>query len=160
MAEHPASPSPPKAVSPLRAAPAVQDIALHSGGLLVGQVVNADGTSQAGVTVKVRQTDKEIGATVTDRNGNFRFAGLEGGTYEIGSPQGNAMYRLWAPNTAPPAAQPAAMIVDGHGLVRGQMKPRHALHWLTNPYVLTGLIGTAILVPVLLNNIDDDDSAS
>lgn len=160
MAEQPAPRSQPQAVSPTRGAPTVQDVALHSGGLLLGQVVNVDGTAQAGMTVKVCQADKEIGATVTDRNGHFRFAGLEGGTYQIGSPQGNAMYRLWAPNTAPPAAKPAAMIVDGHGLVRGQTQPRHALHWLTNPYVLTGLIGTAIAIPIVLNNTDDDDSGS
>ena len=54
------------------------------------------------------------------------------------------------PNTAPPAAQSAALLVSGSDVVRGQNGG--LVYWLTNPWVLAGLIAAAIAIPIALNN--------
>ena len=165
---------PPGSEAPVAGAPAlpaIQDVMLHEGGALVGQVRSADGAALASTHLKLRQAEQVVATTVTDANGNFRFIGVEGGMYTIESRQGMGMYRVWAPNTAPPVARPAATLIEGNQvavqgpaggpLTRGQSGNRYGwFHWLTNPWVLTGLIATAIAVPVALNNIDDDDSGS
>jgi hypothetical protein len=68
------------------------------------------------------------------------------------------MYRVWTVNTAPPVAQPGAMVVAGQDLVRGQASSP-VLRFFTNPWVLAGLVGAAIAIPIALSN-DDDDSSS
>ena len=165
----PRRPGVPAASAP--AVPVIQDVMLHEGGSLIGQVLNTQGAALASTHVKLRQADKVVATTVSDANGYFRFAGVEGGMYTIESRQGMGMYRLWAPNTAPPIARPAATLIEGSQvaaqdfangpLTRGQNGRGYGwFYWMTNPWVLTGLIATAIAVPVALNNIDDDDSGS
>jgi len=132
--------------------PTVIDVALADGGTFVGQVVDRQGVPLAGTAVVVRQNEQEVASTVSDANGQFRLSGLRGGLYQVTAGQGVAIYRLWAPNTAPPTAQTSALIVSGNELVRGQGDSHGFLWWATNPWVLAGLIATAIAVPIILSN--------
>jgi len=54
------------------------------------------------------------------------------------------------PGTAPPAAQPGALLVAGKGPVRGQTGPIG--YWLGNPWVLAALVAVAVTVPVAIHN--------
>jgi len=138
----------PSAVSPPM--PAVNDVALQAGGALVGQVVDQQGVPLAHTPVLVRQNDQEVASTITDDNGRFEVSGLRGGLYQVVAGQGVGIYRLWAANTAPPTAQASAMVVSGNDVVRGQ--DGGLLYWLTNPWVLAGIIAAAIAIPIAVSN--------
>lgn len=99
--------------------PVIIDVALHDGGVLYGQVVNAKAVATANTDVVLFQQDRQIAATRTDRDGRFRFTGLKPGVYQLATPLGTSQYRLWAPHTAPPAAQVAIVVVEDP-VVRGQ----------------------------------------
>jgi hypothetical protein len=146
----PAAPAPLSA--PPTSAPApIADIALDDGGVLHGQVVDGQGIALADLPVLISQQKWLVATTRTDQDGRFTVSGLRGGAYQIAAGQGSAICRLWAAHTAPPAAQSSAMVVSGRQTVRGQ-GPGSARYWLTNPWILAGLIGAAIIVPIALDN--------
>ena len=145
------------------AVPQSNDVALRSGGLVVGQVVNHLGAAQANKIVSIQQGELEVVRTTTDQNGIFAAQGMRGGQYLIVTEQGQSLYRFWAPDTAPPSAQQAAVVVNSPDVVRGQMGMGYGYGWLdwmrSHPYLTAGIIATAIAVPVALaaSNNDDDD---
>jgi hypothetical protein len=133
---------------------AVIDVALQDGGTLHGQVVDVQGKPLSRITVSIQQFEREMAAAVTDPSGCFRVAGLRGGTYRIVAGEATGMYRLWAANTAPPAASDAALVVPGdQQVVRGN----RCLQLLRNPWVVAGLVAVAIAVPIAIHNYDKDD---
>lgn len=160
-------------VSTRSVAQAPRDVALHEGGVLMGQALNAQGIAIAGVQVNVLASSKEIARVQTDKDGMFRVAGLTGGVHlvDVGGQQG--VYRLWAPSTAPPAAQRGLMLVTDTDVVRGQCGCGTPVcgspvcgsccggggggigGWMANhPLITAGAIATAIAVPLA---VDDDD---
>ena len=98
----------------------VMDVSLMAGGVFRGQVVAADGQPSAGAAVVLQQGTQRVAETISDENGAFAFQGVSGGTYVVSTDGVATAYRLWAANTAPPAAQPAAMLVKSGETVRGQ----------------------------------------
>lgn len=137
--------------------PAVVDVALSDGGTLHGQVVDAQGNPLSRTAVSIQQFDREVANTMTDPSGRFRATGLSGGTYRIVAGQATGTFRLWAPNTAPPSARPAALLVPGNEpLVRGKgCNP--CMQFFRNPWVIAGIVAVAIAVPVAIYNADRDD---
>lgn len=134
------------------------DVALRSGGVLVGQVVDQQGKAQAGATVSIQYGQQEVARTTTDANGVFAARGLRGGQYELLTQDGMSVCRLWAPDTAPPAARDAALVVSGVNVVRGQYYGGGWIDWMkAHPYITAGIVATAIAVPVGLAAADDDD---
>lgn len=142
------------------------DVALREGGVLVGQVVNPQGLAKAKAIVSIRQGNHEIVHTTTDANGIFAAKGLRGGQYEILTDEGVRTCRFWAPNTAPPAARPAALLVSGESVVRGQGYPGYAggahgmghswVAWMkAHPFLTAGTVAVAVATPLAF--IDDDD---
>jgi hypothetical protein len=134
----------------------VIDVALGDGGVLRGQVVDPQGMPLAGTAVYLRQQQQQVGATLTNTSGSFVLTGLHGGIYQAEAAQGQGTYRLWAPRTAPPAAKSAAMIVAGSNTLRGQ--GGGARSWLASPWILAGLVGAAITVPIALSNSKKEGS--
>ena len=134
------------------------DVALAPGGVLAGQVVDENGVAQAGVPVVVQQGQQLVVQTSTDEQGKFYAQGLRGGQHQIVTPAGPVAYRFWAANTAPPAAQPTALVVANHDVVRGQMPYGPGGAWLgwvrAHPYITAGVIGAAIAIPLA---VADDD---
>jgi hypothetical protein len=134
--------------------PIVRDIALGPGGVMKGQVVDAQGTPC--VNAPVRLIKSGAGAEVvvpcqTDADGRFQVAGLSGGLYRVETTAGTMVYRAWAPNTAPPSAIAEALVVEGEA-VRGNLSNITPLGW-----ALIGLgIAAAIAIPLAL---DDDDAS-
>ncbi|QDV73499.1 carboxypeptidase-like regulatory domain-containing protein [Botrimarina mediterranea] len=155
----------------VESAPAVADIALSNGGVFVGKVVTAQGAPLAKVAVSLQQAGNEVAKTTTDAEGVFAVQGLRGGLYQVVSEGGVVSYRLWAENTAPPAANQSALIVTGGDVVNGQYCPPMApcpptpskgagvLGWMReHPLLVAAGVATAIAVPLAL--ADDDDPAS
>lgn len=134
----------------------VRDVALHAGGILQGQVVDPQGHPCPALAVaiaKLGTTPATPASARTDAEGKFQFTGLTAGVYRVETAAGGSICRLWAPNTAPPAAAPAALVVQGQGLARGNLG---GIGWLG--WTLIGLgVAAAIAIPLIL---DDDDDAS
>ena len=132
----------------------VTDVALGERGLLLGQVVDAQGAALKNAPVTILQNDKQVVTTKADAEGRFAVQGLRGGTYQIATKDGVSVCRLWAHDTAPPTAQGGALVCSG-GALRGNYGG--CMYWLTNPWVIAGLVATAIAVPIIIHNRDDDD---
>lgn len=133
--------------------PVVVDVELADGGVLLGQVVNGQGRSLARIPVSFWTRDRQIAATQTDANGCFAVGGLRGGVYQVVTTTGQGTFRLWTPGNAPPLARKGALLVVDREVVRGQIPGMGALtFWLSNPWVLAGVVATAVAVPIAINN--------
>ena len=148
------------------------DIALQGDGLLIGQVVNSEGQALVGAPVLLTASGKEIARCQTDKTGTFRVAGLKGGTIEVASAGFDGTFRLWAPGTAPPAAQLGLLVVAEGDVVRGQhcgasvgcgnrvrgcgMVKGHGggllAMMIDHPLVTAGAVGAAIAIPIAVAN--------
>jgi hypothetical protein len=134
------------------------DVALRPGGVLVGQVVNQQGAARPNATVSVRSGNFEVVRTTTDAEGVFAAKGLRGGQYEILTVDGSRTCRLWAADTAPPAAREAALVISDEHVVRGQA-PAHVNAWVdwmkAHPFLTAGTVAVAVATPLAF--LDDDD---
>ncbi|MDA1050458.1 MAG: carboxypeptidase-like regulatory domain-containing protein [Planctomycetota bacterium] len=148
------------------ASPIIRDIALQPGGILNGQVLNEQAVAQGQAKVAVVHKGKPLTVTETDKDGRFVVTGLEPGVYELHLAQGGGAYRVWAPRTAPPAAEQGVLLVQDNRVVRGlggdigkggagPSKGGGHFGWLANPWVLGALVAAAIAIPLAL---DDDAS--
>lgn len=172
-------------VASARQAQAPRDVELHEGGVLLGQMLNAQGVATAGATVVLQTAGKEVARVLTDKDGRFRVAGLKGGVHLVATAGQQGVYRLWAPRTAPPAAQRGLMLVSSTDVVRGQCgcgtpvcgsavcECSHTTggggygrggygrsggpgDWISNhPMLTAGAIAAAIAVPLAVNDNDD-----
>jgi hypothetical protein len=148
----------------------IADVALEPGGVLRGQVVDSQQAPLAGEQVLISQQGRVVSDAQTDGVGRFAAENLRGGIYEVEVRSQSAPYRLWASETAPPAARPAVLLVAQEQTVRGQAcggcgqcaecagpaRPGPLRRILTNPWVWAGGIAAAIAIPLAL---DDDDDA-
>ena len=125
----------------------VIDVSLRDGGVLVGQVLDPQGAAKAGMPVWLNADQKQPAVSMTDQNGMFAFGGLRGGVYQLMTIEGHGIYRAWAPGTAPPSAKPGVLLVSGGSTVRGQSNGS-VNRFFSNPFVVGGLVATAIAVPV------------
>jgi hypothetical protein len=137
-----------------RAAASVNcDIALGSGGLLVGEVIDQQGVPKAGMPVSVQFAGQEIVRTTTDANGVFAAKGLRDGQYCLVTPQGDCHCRLWEAGAAPTLSRPAALVVLGTETVRGQHGQGGMVGWMrSHPYITAGTVIAAIAIPLALAN--------
>jgi hypothetical protein len=139
----------------------ISDIGLQEGGTLRGVLLDSAGTGEEAVSVVLRRGGEVLASTKTGRSGEFAFRDVSAGVVELQTPSSQGIYRLWAPRTAPPAAEAGILLVDGQEVVRGQQN--HA--WLqslggtlANPWVLALIVAAAIAIPLELD--DDNSSAS
>jgi hypothetical protein len=141
---------------------AIHDVALRPRGLLVGQIVDPTMAPLVGKTVEIRADGQTAATTTTDANGVFAVSGLRGGVHQVIAGDSMELCRLWTPGTAPPQARSNLRLIPGQDtVVRGQWgapSPYDTMMgWATNPWVIGGVVATAIAVPIVLHNIDDDD---
>ncbi len=128
----------------------VTDVELRQGGILLGQVVDPQGMPLAKVSVSLQDQAREIARAKTDANGYFAVRGLRGGVYQIVAAEGHGAFRLWTPGHAPPTSHKGALVVAGRQAVRGQCGVLN--FWLSNPWVVAGIVATAVAVPVAVHN--------
>jgi len=146
------------AALPAGRTPLVIDVALADGGLMVGQVVDAQGQALAGTDVSLCIAGRTIATAESDAKGLFAFRGLQGGVYQLTAAEGQAIYRVWATGTAPPSARQAALVVAGEDLARGQFGGMGGFGGLgalagTGP-IFAGMVATAVTIPVAVHNAD------
>lgn len=164
------------------------DVALHDGGLLVGQVVDRQGKAQQGVQVGLLQQGRKLVQTQTDQMGRFAIKGLTGGAYEVATADTHIPVRAWQKSMAPPHAAPGALVVEGM-TVRAQGTTGYINNgayasnggglfgyggfsgWgaggggigaaiAANPLMAVGVVGALIAVPVAVADDDDDDEVA
>lgn len=147
--------------------PLAIDVALQPEGLLIGQLVAANGAPAEGKLVRLLTKDGREAETKTNADGGFAFRGVRG-VAQLQSEKANVVVRSWAPGTAPPNATPALLMVEGDGVARGQHYAGNGTQQffsrgkslMANPLFVAGVITTAVAVPVAIANNDDDDPAS
>lgn len=113
----------PAAEAPVAAVQAtvVSDVSLQDGGMLVGQIIDAQGKPQANTDVRVLHDGQAVASIKTNDNGQFAVRGLRGGVHEVQTAQTSETYRLWAPRTAPPAANQGVLLINDGQVLRGQV---------------------------------------
>lgn len=134
----------------------VRDVALQSGGVLVGQVIGAQGAPSSRVTVRVGRADyadSDNRTVQTDQSGNFQIAGLQSGVYRIETSAGSTLCRLWPKRLAPPAAGKGILLVQDAKIIRGQQPTDYGRYGWT---LLVVGVAVGIGVPLAL----DDDASS
>jgi hypothetical protein len=151
------------------------DVALSNGGMLSGQVVNAEGQPLAGETVLLRSNGKEMARCQSGKDGSFQVASLKGGAVEVSAVGVAGNCRLWAPGTAPPAAQTGLLVVAEGDVVRGQHMGRSVPGrsyrggvrghgggllglMIDHPLVTAGAVGAAIAIPLAVSNDESPSS--
>jgi len=130
----------------------ITDVALQEGGVFVAQIYTAEGTPHAGTTITIQKQGRQLVQATTDANGMVAVSGLQGDVYQLAVGQTVGSYRLWAPGTAPPVAQPGALLVEGQGVVRGQCGGGGGLGFMNNPWMWAGMIASAITIPIAVAN--------
>lgn len=149
------------------AAISVADVELGQGGLLLGQVLDAEAQPLVDSQVTVMAGSQPVATAQTDDNGVFAVTGLRGGMHQLDAGESRQFCRLWSPGTAPPAAESALQMVAGGDTIRGQWGPppgngflQNAKVWATNPFVVGGIVAAAVAIPVAIHNSDDDGPRS
>jgi hypothetical protein len=154
--------------------PLVADIALAEGGVLAGRVVTAEGVAVPQAPVAVLADGREVIRLAAAEDGSFAVGGLQGGVYEVAAPGQHAVYRLWAPGTAPPAAGQSVTLVSAQEAMPapygyppppppGPPAPPpasgpfgRAAGWISDhPFLTAGIVATAIAVPIAVAEADD-----
>jgi len=133
------------------------DVALRPGGKLLGQVVDSQGTPRNQVAIKLMRHGRVVGEATTDKSGYFLMNNVQAGEYQLSAGENFGHFRFWASQSAPVSAQPGVLFVAGQGPVRGQDGPLG--YWLSNPWLLAGIVAVAIAVPVAVHNSQNDDPA-
>jgi hypothetical protein len=146
-----------KMVTPVSTLPelAVRDVVLDGQGVLHGTLTSSQGQPQGSTEVVVRRGGATVLTTKTQADGGFIVRDLRPGLYEINTDRSCGLYRVWAPQSAPPAAQQAALIVQRTTVIRAQEWNawRRAL-------ILGGVIITSgVIGGVIGYNIKDDDAS-
>ena len=97
------------------------DVTLNSDGLLVGQVVNSEGTTVPTAQVAIYHRGSLIAKTFADDSGRFAVRKLRGGIHQVSMGQDKTVVRLWSASAAPPAARTR---LDAGHRTAGQRCPR------------------------------------
>lgn len=111
----------PRATKPAAPRSIVSDVTLTEKGSLAGKVVDGQGRPLDGAKVVVRQGNRDVAKTMTDKTGSFSVPNVKGGVYQIAAGEGTGTYRVWTANAAPPSAKPGALVVSSKEVVRGQI---------------------------------------
>jgi hypothetical protein len=134
---------------PTASRPVTRDVKLGAASDLRGQLVDKNGVRLAKRIVVAVHADKTSLETVSDANGQFRFAGAKPGMYQIASERSYQVCRCWAVDTAPPKASPELLMVEGDVTLRGQ-RPIGEL--LSGPVLIGLIIAAAIIIPIAVHN--------
>jgi hypothetical protein len=96
------------------------DVELGPGHVLRGKLVSNAGVSVRPTRIQFMQADRRVAETLTDADGCFFVKGLPAGMYVVKVAETCSLCRVWAPETAPPAANGGLMLVRESLVVRGQ----------------------------------------
>ena len=154
------------------------DVELTSEGALQGTVVTSTGSVLSAAPVFLRQGTEIVAQTTANAEGNFRFAAVPGGVFNLVAAGKLTNIRVWSPNTAPPHAVAGALIVAGD-VTRGQCTTESCtgtcggvcrgaggggiagspMGLLMNPFVIGAAVAAAIAIPLALQDNNKDDAS-
>lgn len=145
------------------AVPEVFDVALNANHQLAGQVLDEQGHPVSGAIVGVLDASGVWTSTVADEEGAFAADVARGGVYQLSLGDDITVCRVWS-EAGPPTALDRVLLVTGD-VERARRYPllpqSPATQFLSNPWVISGLVVTAVVVPIIIhNNRDDRASAS
>lgn len=127
----------------------IQDVELHSNGMLATRVVDLQGQPVASQEVTVQYDGRTIATAVSDSDGYVAVKGLRPGVHSICTPTSTTICRFWSENTAPPSAvRIPAVVADGE-IVRGQF----------GAFNLPMLVYAGVSAAALIIAIDAEDDA-
>jgi hypothetical protein len=129
--------------------PVVCDVRLDSSGRLWGMLVDVQGVPLARAEVALVRPNVDLSTAVTDTLGRFSFGPLQSGMYQIWVGGGAKLIRAWNARTAPPAAQPMALVVVPGEVVRGQMPAQQ--FFASDTAVLTAMVGAMVALPIAIH---------
>ena len=121
------------------------DISLQQGAFK-GRVVDHTGAPMEGAAITVKQNNKEVARTITDKDGSFEVANMKGGVYSVSSGATEGTYRLWDAKVAPPAAKEQSLLVLGQNGARGQFG---CCDPCTGTYIVGGIAIAALTVGII-----------
>jgi hypothetical protein len=124
------------------------DIALYENGRMQGKVVNRAGVAVAFVPIILQRSGVLVAQMETDRDGTFRIENLRGGVYALQAGNAKRLYRVWAPGTAPPAANPSALVIVNEEIIRGQLARDRFPYGTVQPSIEAWAWGAAIAAGV------------
>ncbi len=119
----------------------VDDVMLHDGGILVGQVAGNSTSMPGEDQVTIWQQGRRLASATPDQHGRFAIQDLRPGVYELASRHGRIIVRLWHKRLAPRSARPFA-VLSPQAVVRGQGKGNRLLSCVDpSDVLLWGTIG-------------------
>lgn len=136
----------------------VLDVALSTDGALVGRVVDQTGAAQSGVTVSVRQGQKEVAQAKSDASGTFTVANLKTGQYDVVAGQTVGHYRVWSESVAPQSAGVQALLVTSENGVRGGSGTFGSFGTIMgngNLLLAAGVLTAVIISAITLSEVND-----
>jgi hypothetical protein len=98
----------------------VRDVALGADGSLRGTLLSPEGNPEAQQRVALLKGITVVAMSETQADGTFIMRPVRPGLYEVATAKASRLYRVWDARSAPPAAQPLALVVQGTEIVRGQ----------------------------------------
>lgn len=117
-----------------------------------GRIVDHTGAAVEGAAVTVKQNNKEVAHSVTDKDGSFAVNNLKNGVYTVASGATEGTFRVWNEKSAPPSAKEQGLLVLGQNGARGQFGccgGGDSCCWLVAGLATAGLIvGIVTLVRV------------
>lgn len=146
-----------------------EDVVLHEGGVLVGQVLNKAGHGVPHTHVQLRSSADDARSLRTDASGRFIASGLHGGSVLVSAAGVSRICRLWTSEKAPPSATAALTLVKQDSVVRGQSIDgrdfagkayggRPVLEWMRrHPGLTLGTVTAAVAIPLAIALEDDGE---
>jgi len=131
----------------------VLDIALANGGTFKGRVVDHTGAAMEGAAVTVKQNNKEVAHSITDKNGSFAVGNLKSGVYTVSSGATEGTYRVWAEKSAPPSAKEQGLLVLGQNGARGNFGYSDS----TGIYIVGAIAIAALTVAIIAMSYPKDN---
>jgi len=128
----------------------IPDISLTKGGTMTGRVCDHSGKVIEGAKVNLKQNNKVIGTTTTDKDGVYSFSNLKSGIYHPVSGNTEGVFRVWSEKTAPPSAKGHALLVMGENGARGQFGGIDP----TLVVLTAGVIASVVLSAIAIDRID------
>ena len=133
----------------------IMDVALASGGVFDGQLVDPQGRQIGEAVVKLVRNGQVLAETVADAQGRFQFQNVRGGAYLVETPRGTFPVRLWSEGTAPPAARPAAVFVSSDAVMRGQIGYLDPVNTTTLLLGISGVVVSSVTLSKV-NDLEDE----
>ena len=99
----------------------IVDVTLTQDNLLRGQLVDRQGTPQAGKEMTLAVAGRIAAKTVTDNEGHFALRVAKGGVYVLSDGERSVLIRAWTGSSAPPSAKAGVLMISDENLARGAL---------------------------------------